>query len=139
MRKINHVLKIPVLLLLIGISTSIYAEEKSNKVQEPSYKGSIIVGQAERSDFPDMAKISLQEAMQTALTRVPGKVLKIELENENDYLVYGVEIVSGDKSITDVKIDAGTGSVLKLDQHSADHREGKKHKNRERENEEEED
>jgi uncharacterized membrane protein YkoI len=57
-----------------------------------------------------MAKISLQEAMHTATAVVSGEVLKVELEDENGYLVYGVEVVSLDKAITDVKIDARSGT-----------------------------
>lgn len=57
----------------------------------------------------------------TPLNQVPGKVLKAELENENGYLVYGVEIVKADKQIADVKVDAGNGKILKVDVDQKDH------------------
>jgi len=47
--------------------------------------------------------------------------LKAELENENGYLVYGVEIVKADKQIADVKVDAGNGKILKVDVDQKDH------------------
>lgn len=43
--------------------------------------------------------------------RVPGNVLKAELEDENGYLVYGIEVVSSDRSVTDVKVDRDTAAV----------------------------
>ena len=46
---------------------------------------------------------------------MPGKGLKAELENENGYLVYGVEIAEADRQIADVKVDAGNGKVLKIE------------------------
>jgi uncharacterized membrane protein YkoI len=63
-----------------------------------------------------MAKVSLDEAVKAALQSVPGKVLKVELEDEDGYLVYGVEIAKADRQIADVKIDAGNGKLLKIDQ-----------------------
>jgi hypothetical protein len=62
--------------------------------------------------YPGLAKISMEDAKSTALKQVPGEALKVELEDENGFLVYGVEIVTPEKTITDVKIDAGTGKVL---------------------------
>lgn len=140
MRKMNRFKTIGILALFVGIlalSAGVYAAKGGGffggEVQEPSYRGSIAVGQAKESDFPSMAKISLQEAMQAALARVPGEVLKTELEDENGYLVYGVEVVSSDRSVTDVKVDAGTGAVLALDKDAANHHEKEQHEGRENE------
>jgi hypothetical protein len=83
-------------------------------------KGTIALGQQPEADFPSLARIRLDEAAARALQAVKGQVLKIELENENDFLVYGVEVVKADKSITDVKIDAGSGKILALNQDKAD-------------------
>jgi uncharacterized membrane protein YkoI len=46
--------------------------------------------------------------------------LKTELEDENGFLVYGIEVVSADKSVVDVKVDAGTGKVLTMEKDKAD-------------------
>ena len=43
---------------------------------------------------------------------VPGKILKIRLENENSFLVYDVEVVTADKAIMEVMVDAGSGKTL---------------------------
>jgi uncharacterized membrane protein YkoI len=83
--------------------------------RQTNHTGSIQVKKDDESGFAEMAKISLDSAVNAALKAVPGKVLKAELENENGYLVYGVEIVKTDCQIADIKIDAGSGKVLKIE------------------------
>jgi uncharacterized membrane protein YkoI len=67
-----------------------------------------------------MAKISMDQAVERALASVQGQILKTELEDENGFLVYGIEVVSADKSVVDVKVDAGTGKVLAMEKDKAD-------------------
>ncbi len=67
------------------------------------------------SELPALAKISFDEALKTALASVPGKLLKAELEVEDGGLQYSAEIVTADKKITEVEIDAGNGKVLAID------------------------
>jgi hypothetical protein len=83
--------------------------------QETKGTGSIQVRNVDEVRFVDLAKTSFDSAVKAAITAVPGKVLKAELENENGYLVYGVEIAKADRQIADVKIDAGNGKVLKIE------------------------
>jgi uncharacterized membrane protein YkoI len=78
-----------------------------------------VVHQAE-ADFPAMARITLDQAVQKALATAQGRVLKTEIEDENGYLVYGIEVVGADKSIVDVKVDAGSGKVLAVEQDPVD-------------------
>lgn len=83
--------------------------------QETKHIGSIQVRNVDEGAFADLANIPFDFAVKAALTAVSGKVLKAELENENGYLVYGVEVVKADRHIADVKIDAGNGKVLKIE------------------------
>jgi len=83
--------------------------------QKANHTGSIQIKSDDEAALAEMAKISLNSAVSKALKAVPGKVLKVELENENNYLVYGVEIAKPDHQIADVKVDAGNGKVLKID------------------------
>jgi hypothetical protein len=83
--------------------------------QEIKHAGSLRVRNVDEGAFADLANIPFESAVKTALTAVPGKVLKAELENENGFLVYGVEIAKADRQIADVKIDAGNGKVLKIE------------------------
>ncbi len=82
--------------------------------------GTIRVANQSESQFPSMARISMDQAVQKALATVQGQVLKTELEDENGFLVYGVEVISADKDIVDVKVDAGSGKVLAMDKDTVD-------------------
>jgi uncharacterized membrane protein YkoI len=83
--------------------------------QQAKLTGSIAVKGNDEARYAGMAKVSLDEAVKAALQSVPGQILKVELEDEDGYLVYGVEIAKADKQIADVKIDAGNGKLLKID------------------------
>ncbi|MBI1929783.1 PepSY domain-containing protein [Candidatus Poribacteria bacterium] len=68
----------------------------------------------EAARLSKLAKITSDQAAQAALAKVPGTVVKTELENENGNVVYGVEINTA-AGTTDVKVDAGNGNVLHID------------------------
>jgi uncharacterized membrane protein YkoI len=104
---------IMVVLAVVGVT---YARSGGDGVRE----GTIQVERHSEADFPSLAKITSDQAVQNALASVQGKVLKTELEDENGFLVYGVEVVTADKSIMDVKVDAGSGKVLATDHDKAD-------------------
>lgn len=70
---------------------------------------------AESASLSGLAKVSPEAATAAALKAVPGTAGAAQLENENGYVVYGVEITAADGSVVDVKIDAGDGSVLAQD------------------------
>ncbi|MEZ0360928.1 MAG: PepSY domain-containing protein [Hydrogenobacter sp.] len=63
---------------------------------------------------PKQAKISPQEATSSAKSQVGGDVLGYELEDEDGRLVYGVKLIK-DAEEYDVKVDANTGKVLKVE------------------------
>jgi uncharacterized membrane protein YkoI len=69
---------------------------------------------AESERLKSLARITPDQAQAAALAQVPGKVKKIELENEDGNVVYGVEIKTADGE-SDVKVDAGDGRVLHVD------------------------
>lgn len=70
---------------------------------------------AEGARLQALARITAEQARASALARVPGTAGRVELENEDGNLVYSVHVqtVSGDR---DVKVDAGNGSVLHVEQ-----------------------
>ncbi len=108
MKRMITVISGLVLAALITINGMAMGAQKANPI------GSIKV-QNKKVGFAKMAKISFDSAVNAALQAVPGQVLGAELENENGYLVYGVEILKSDHQIADVKVDAGNGKILKID------------------------
>lgn len=86
--------------------------QQGEDVGEPSYQASIKVPQPEPKDLTALAKVTEEQAKQAALNANPGATVKnASLENEVGNLVWGIELSNG----SDVKIDAGNGSVLKTE------------------------
>lgn len=73
------------------------------------------------AEYPQLAKVTLEQAMQSALGSTGGKVIKAGLEDEDGFLIYGVEVVTPEKAIIEVKVDAGSGKVLASSSDKADH------------------
>ena len=74
---------------------------------------------AESERLKSLARITPEQAQSAALAQVPGTVKKVELENEDGNVVYGVEIKTA-KGESDVKVDAGDGRVLHVEQDGED-------------------
>lgn len=66
------------------------------------------------ADLQAKAKLTSDEAQAIALNEVPGTVNKSELEDEDGVVVYGFEIQTTN-GVQDVKIDAATGKVVKVE------------------------
>ena len=82
------------------------------KSQNQPINGTIKVERQAEAEYPSLAKIDMDQAMAAALAAVPGKVLKAELDDENGFLVYEIEVVAANKNVMKVKVDAGDGKVL---------------------------
>ncbi len=83
--------------------------DETTDQSEPGIVGSVAVPDPEPSDLSGLAKITAAKAEALALAANAGTtVVKTELDNENGYLVYSVELASG----TGVKVDAGDGTIL---------------------------
>ncbi len=65
----------------------------------------------ESTRLQSLAKITPEQAKSAALAQVSGTVKKVELENEDGNVVYGVEIQTADGD-REVKVDASNGQVL---------------------------
>jgi len=114
----NWIFKVGSIALVGVLATigTIFAESDGGDV----LGGAIRIDKQVEADFPAMARISSVRAEQTALAAVRGKVLKMELENEDGLLVYSVEVVTPSKTIMDVMVNAGSGKVLAMEQDCAD-------------------
>ena len=68
-----------------------------------------------QAELAKQAKITEEQATKTALEKVPGTVNEVELEDENGTIVYEIEVVSTDGTQQDVKVDAQTGKIVKVE------------------------
>lgn len=58
--------------------------------------------------------VTMEEAMRIARERVPGEVIKVELDRENGLYVYEVKIRTADGVVYELEIDVHTGQIVKL-------------------------
>lgn len=58
------------------------------------------------------AKVTIDQAIKTAAEKVPGTVVEAELEKKHDKTVWEVEVLGADGKVTEVHIDAATGTVI---------------------------
>ena len=79
-------------------------------------------GAMEEDSAADLAraKISLSQAIGTAESHAAGKAVKAELDSEKGALAFDVEVVTADKKVMDVRVDANDGKVLSSQLDTAD-------------------
>jgi uncharacterized membrane protein YkoI len=71
----------------------------------------------EQAELQAKAKITKEQAQQTALAKAPGGTVKeAELEKEKGRLIWSFDIATpGSKDITEVAVDATTGEVVSVE------------------------
>lgn len=67
----------------------------------------------EKTDVANLpTSVTMEEAIKTATTQFPGKVIEAELENEDGKAIYEVEIVNAAGENREFEIDAQSGKIL---------------------------
>lgn len=61
------------------------------------------------------AKVTIDQAIKTALEKVPGTAVEAELEKKHDKTVWEVEVVGEDGKTSEIHIDAATGAVIDVE------------------------
>ena len=67
-----------------------------------------------KTDLANMASITMEKAVETAIKKVPGKAVEAEIEKEDGRPVYQVEIIDSSNSKRKVYVDARTGDIVKV-------------------------
>ena len=98
---------------------------KAEDPQEKPIQGSIRLPNEANQEAAQagLASITAEQAIATAKSSPQGsggKLLRVELQNEDGFLVYNVELVSPDKKVREIKVDAGANTILRVDVDSAD-------------------
>ncbi len=68
-------------------------------------------GSAKEKAMFDQIKVSMDSAEQTALNKVSGAVVKVEIERERGKLLYEFEIITSDGKEEMVHVDAVSGEI----------------------------
>ncbi|HHV30317.1 MAG TPA: peptidase [Clostridium sp.] len=58
--------------------------------------------------------ITQQHAVQIALQRIPGQVIRVEMDTENGILVYEVNIRTA-YGVYEIKVNAANGAIVDID------------------------
>jgi uncharacterized membrane protein YkoI len=96
---------------LIGVlcAAPLYASTKATATKPES-----------QADLQKEAKISMERAKGIALKKVSdGKIKSSELERENGKLIYSFDITTAKSGVTEVNVNALTGSVVDVHHESA--------------------
>jgi len=115
--------------IVLGFGLTIVDASLTKSYSNTLNGGTIQLTNETEADFPALTKLTVYQAIHKALEVVQGNVLKTELENEDSFLVYDVEVVTADKAIMEIEVDAGSGKVLAVkrdkmdgaDRESSDH------------------
>lgn len=82
----------------------------------------------EQAKLASQAKITKEQAQETALKRAPGTVESGELEREHGKLVYSFDIRNAKGTITEVQVSAITGRIVRIEHESKKQEEAEKKK-----------
>jgi len=83
-------------------------EQLPTEVQHGLFK----VGDSNEQTMTKMAKLSALEAIQIATKAAPGKVVELQLDKENGFLIWEVSKIAEDGQEVQLKLDAGNGRLL---------------------------
>ncbi|MGE3978626.1 MAG: PepSY domain-containing protein [Nitrospira sp.] len=78
-------------------------------------------------EMVETAKVTIDQAIKTASEKVPGHVIEAELEKKHDKTVWEVEIVTDDKMIKEVHVDADSGVIIDVEDKGKAHKDKGKH------------
>ncbi|MDC3417158.1 PepSY domain-containing protein [Aquibacillus salsiterrae] len=98
------------------LNSSVFAATDNSKVE--------VSDQKEQKQLEKEATITEEQAITVALQEVKGTAGDTELENEDGTVVYGVEVTDDQGEKQDVKVDAKTGKVVKVDKDDEDEENG---------------
>jgi uncharacterized membrane protein YkoI len=90
----------------LGLATSVQADDHQEKAREIA----AIRVAVQRGEILPLPRI-----MELALARVPGDVVKTELESKRGRLIYEVKILTRNGSVQEVKLDARDGRILRIE------------------------
>jgi uncharacterized membrane protein YkoI len=91
-------------------------ENKVFEVEMDGANGNVLESEEEDDEGPAMtAPVGMAQAVARAVATKPGYVTEAELENEDNRLTWGVEVIAtADGKLWEVEMDANTGTVLSV-------------------------
>lgn len=72
-------------------------------------------GDAVRAPRADGRRLPLAEILRIATATVPGEVIEVDLDDDEDGPEYEIKVLTADGRTIDLEIDAVTGAILDMD------------------------
>ncbi len=72
-----------------------------------------------KAEMAAAAKVTIDQAVKTASEKVSGTIIEAELEKKHNKLVWEVEVITAEKKVMEVHIDADTGAVIDVEEEQA--------------------
>ncbi len=117
-----------VALLALGGGAAFAAQQDQEEEEAPIAGSSVTApeesGEENEAAESDLAGINRIAARGAALDAVPGEIRDSELENEDGFVVYEVEVASEDGGLYEVIVDAGNSEVVGLEAEAEEGPEG---------------
>ena len=108
--------------LVSGVAMAGDIETNDDHGKDIEIKSSIQLSEkASEAEETKAAKVGMNEVIATIKAKFPGKITKVELENEEGNLIYEAEVFQNDGKTLDVVVDAGTGKILTSSVDKPDH------------------
>lgn len=60
--------------------------------------------------------MTLSDILKAVKARHPGRVIEVELDEEDGILTYEIDMVTSDGRLVEIEVDAATGVVLEIDE-----------------------
>jgi uncharacterized membrane protein YkoI len=73
-------------------------------------------GKNGKAEMAAAAKVTIEQAIKTVSGKVAGKIIEAELERKHDKLLWEVEVVTAERKVMEVHIDADTGAVIHVEE-----------------------
>ncbi len=92
---------------VLALNGSAWSDDKGKRKKDAS---------KETVEMAAKAKVTIDQAINTASEKVPGKVVEAELEKKHNTLVWEVEVVTEENKVMEVHIDAESGTVIDVEE-----------------------
>ena len=97
-------------ILTLAVGSLVWSKDKEeNAAQEQAAE------QRQKVDMAALATVTIDQAIKTALKTLSGTVVDAELEKQRDATVWEVSIMTANKQLTAMHIDAASGAVIETD------------------------
>ncbi|GAA0595195.1 hypothetical protein GCM10009001_09150 [Virgibacillus siamensis] len=60
-------------------------------------------------------KLSVQQAQDIALQRVPGQIFHVDMDLEHGVFVYEIFILTSENRVYEVEVNGSTGNIIKVE------------------------